>query len=105
MLLAAFVPATALVKRLPGVTLAVTGTVRGAAVMRRVSMTVCAVRPATVTVRVSTYVPAASPAVLRLQASVPLPVPLPVVSVVHAFRLVALHAVVLLLVPERVTVA
>ena len=49
--------------------------------------------------------PTARPAVLRFHATVPLPVPFPVVSVVQAFRLVAVQAVVDAPVPERVTEA
>ena len=37
--------------------------------------------------------PALKPLVLRFHLTLPLPVPLAVVSVVHAFFLVALHAV------------
>ena len=43
--------------------------------------------------------------VLRFHLTLPLPVPLAVVSVVHAFFLVALHAVLLLLSPLSVTEA
>ena len=49
--------------------------------------------------------PTARPLAFRLHATVPEPVPLDVVSVVHAFFFVALHAVDAALVPLSVTVA